>query len=148
MSKKEYYNEITLLKVCATFFITWFHLKQYAPDSLRPLFIGGALGNSLFFFASGFLIRMKKENFVGEWIVHKYIRIMPSVWLATILTIFIISEVSLYEWIYPTHFWFVNAILCFFLIYRCSFKWIDKNPIKTIVIVFFIHTHCCPKKIS
>ena len=50
MPKKEFYNNITLLKVLATFLITWFHLKPYVSDILQPLFIGGALGNSLFFY--------------------------------------------------------------------------------------------------
>lgn len=63
MPQIKYYNSITLLKVCATFLITWFHLKPYAPDFLQPIFIGGALGNSLFFFASGFLIKNKRRAF-------------------------------------------------------------------------------------
>lgn len=139
MPQKEYYNSITLLKVTATFLITWFHLKPYAPEYLQPLFIGGALGNSLFFFASGFLIKMKKERFTGEWMLHKYIRIMPNVWIATILTIFT-AKTFWYEWIYPTHFWFVNAILCFFFMYWIFYQWIDRNPIKSILIVACIHT--------
>lgn len=139
MPQIKYYNSITLLKVCATFLITWFHLKPYAPDFLQPIFIGGALGNSLFFFASGFLIKIKDEHFTGEWILHKYIRIMPSVWIATLLTFFVNKSVLWYEWIYPTHFWFVNAILCFFFVYWCFHQWINKNPIKTIFIVSAIH---------
>lgn len=82
---------------------------------------------------------MKKERFKGEWILHKYIRIMPSVWIATMLTAFVNKSVLWYERIYPTHFWFVNAILCFFFIYWCFHQWIDMNPIKTILVVAIIH---------
>lgn len=130
---------MTLLKVIATFLITWFHLKPYSPDSLHPLFIGGALGNSLFFFSSGYLIKMKKERFIGEWMLHKYIRIIPSVWIATVITILTGINIYWYEWIYPTHFWFVNAILCFFLIYWLFHKWIDKYPYETIIIISILH---------
>ena len=117
-----YFNEITLLKVMATLFITWFHFKWTAPQQFAPLFIGGAIGNSLFFFASGYLLSFKKERFWGEWLMKKIIRIMPSVWVFMSVT-FVVSMVhegvyqgEWYNWIYPTKFWFVNSILCFFLL--------------------------------
>ena len=71
--------------------------------------------------------------------LHKYIRIIPSVWIATIITIFAGINTHWYEWGYPTHFWFVNAILCFFLIYWMFHKWIDKHPYKTIILISILH---------
>lgn len=64
---------------------------------------------------------------------------MPSVWIASIFLIFTSHKLDWYEWIYPTHFWFINAILCFFFIYWIAHKWIDKYPIKTVLITVSIH---------
>lgn len=76
-----YFNEITLLKVIATFCITWFHFKWTVPAQLSPLFIGGAIGNSLFFFASGFLLKFKDEQYPCEWLIKKFLRLLPSIWI-------------------------------------------------------------------
>lgn len=119
MSKKIFYNEITLMKVLATFFITWFHFKWSVPERLAPLFIGGAIGNSLFFYASGYLLKFKEEKFYGEWFLKKLIRLLPSLWVFYIVTIFLFPDkvsVEWYNFFYPTTFWFVNSIVCFFLV--------------------------------
>ena len=61
------------MKVIATFFITWFHFQLVVPQKFAPLFIGGVIGNSLFFYASGYLLKFKEENYTGNWIVNKCI---------------------------------------------------------------------------
>lgn len=53
MDKKFYYNEITLIKIFATFFITWFHFKGIVPETLAPLFVGGELVILCFFMLPG-----------------------------------------------------------------------------------------------
>ncbi len=118
---KKYSYDVALLKTIATLFITWFHFKYVAPTALRPFFIGGIIGNSLFFFASGYLLKFKSENYVGQWLVKKILRIMPTVWIMYLLVSCLdyfrgIASLTWYNWIYPTTYWFVNAILCFFII--------------------------------
>lgn len=119
MKKEIIYNEITLIKVLATLFITWFHFKWTVPQHFAPLFIGGAIGNSLFFYASGHLLKFKEERFYGQWIVGKIIRILPSIWVFYTLTLLLFPDrmnITWYNFFYPTTFWFVNCILCYFLI--------------------------------
>ena len=118
MSKKIYYNEITILKVIATFLITWFHFKWTVPQEYAFLFIGGVIGNSLFFYASGYLLKFRDEQFKGEWMLNKIIRLYPSVWVFLILTLFLDNNLSdnWQNYLYPTPFWFINCILFFFLI--------------------------------
>lgn len=53
MERKLFYNDITIVKVLATFFITWFHFKGIVPESFAPFFIGGAVGNACFFMLPG-----------------------------------------------------------------------------------------------
>lgn len=135
-----YYNEITILKVIATLFITWFHFKWNVPEQYAPLFIGGAIGNSLFFFCSGYLLKIKSERYPGEWLIQKLIRILPSVWVYMGITLLL--GVATYNWnniIYPTPYWFVNAILCFFVIFYLFRKQIDKFPCVSYCIVGILH---------
>lgn len=121
--QKYFYNEVTLLKVAAILFITWFHFKWFVPESLSPIFIGGAIGNSIFFFCSGYLLSFKEERYYGQWLLRKYIRIMSAVWITLLLIILctffregLIICYPLYEWLFPQQFWFVRAILVYFLI--------------------------------
>lgn len=117
MAKKIYYNEITILKVIATFLITWFHFKWTVPKDYSFLFIGGAIGNSLFFYASGYLLKFRDEQFKGEWILNKITRLYPSVWVFLTLTLFLGNNLSVswQNYLYPTPFWFINCILVFYL---------------------------------
>lgn len=119
---KGYFNEIAIMKAIAIFLITWFHFQGYVPNYIKALFVGGALGNSIFFYCSGYLLAIKKENFRGEWFLRKYLRVMPSVWVFCLIVdmaYLLFSQHMPYKWnsfIYPTPFWFINAILCFFIV--------------------------------
>lgn len=125
---KCFYNEITLLKAIAALFITWFHFKMFVPNSLQSIFIGGAIGNSIFFFCSGYLLSFKEEKYPGQWLLKKYIRIMSAVWatlciqtICTFLRFAIFDCQALREWLFPSQFWFVRAILIYFFISYLAF---------------------------
>lgn len=134
-----YYNHITILKVIATFFITWFHFKSYAPAPFDIIFIGGMLGNSLFFLCSGYLSSIKKESFRCEWLINKWIRIMPSVWIGTILFLYF-RDIEIYHFLYPTVFWFVNAILIFYIIFYIFNQFISQHKYTSICILLLFHS--------
>lgn len=127
------YNEITILKVIAMSFITWFHFKWFVPETYSFIFIGGAIGNSIFFFCSGFLLNIKEEKYCGQWLLNKYIRLMPVVWSYYIVVLIIeliiddqlIIISNLKEWLYPDQFWFIQAILFYYFciyIYNIFYK--------------------------
>lgn len=146
MSKKIYYNEITILKVIATFLITWFHFKWTVPKDYAFLFVGGAIGNSLFFYASGYLLKFRDEQFKGEWILKKITRLYPSVWVFLTLTLFLGNNLSVnwQNYLYPTPFWFINCILFFYLIIYLFRKFfsdchITKGGYIFLISVFFIY---------
>lgn len=140
MDKKFYYNEITLIKIFATFFITWFHFKGIVPETFAPLFVGGGIGNSLFFYASGYLLSFKQEDYYGQWVIKKFVRILPSIWVFTMVVLMFAPYAIDFKWynlIYPTRFWFVNCILCFFfVIYLLRNK---INSLKGIIVVSAIN---------
>ena len=129
MTTTKYYNEITLLKGFAILFITWFHFKWSVPEALSPLFIGGSIGNSIFFFCSGYLLSFKSERCKGQWLLYKYFRIIPSVWvtlgiimLCSFFRTGVFFDFPLMEWFWPNQFWFVKAILIYFLVSYVSFE--------------------------
>jgi surface polysaccharide O-acyltransferase-like enzyme len=138
---KGYYNEIAILKVAATFFITWFHFQGEVPNSYRFLFIGGVIGNSLFFFCSGYLVKIKSEYFHGEWMVKKLIRLLPSVWVFLLISrLCRITSLHWYNFIYPTPYWFVNAIIGLFILYYIFHSLIAKYKYAVFVFVILIHS--------
>ena len=77
------------------------------PFMIAPLFIGGVIGNSLFFYASGYLLKFKEEKYTGNWIVNKCIRILPSIWVFSVVA-YLISfggyKIEWYNFLYPTQF--------------------------------------------
>lgn len=134
-----YYNHITILKVLATIFITWFHFKSFAPMPIDKLFIGGILGNSLFFFCSGYLSSIKSEKYKGEWLINKWTRIMPSIWIGTILLL-LIKDIKIYNFIYPTSFWFINALLIFYIIFYILNKQFTIFRTLSVITISIIHS--------
>lgn len=135
MGKSQYYNEVTIMKAIATLFITWFHFKWSMPEAVQPLFVGGAIGNSIFFFCSGYLLKFKEEKYYGQWMIQKYMRVMIPIWVVYVLMIGgntlreIDTLLGWQYWVYPTFFWFINAILCYFLIVFAARKWIDAGRV-------------------
>lgn len=125
MKQKVFYNEVTWMKVIATFFITWFHFQFVTPQKYAPLFIGGVIGNSLFFYASGYLLKFKEEKYIGNWIINKCIRILPSIWVFSVIACLISFgdyNIEWYNFLYPTQFWFVNCILCYFVLIYFAYR--------------------------
>lgn len=125
------YNEIAIMKAMAALFITWFHFKWTVPKEIAPFFIGGAIGNSLFFFCSGSLLKFKEEKYRGQWIVGKYFRLMPVVWLMYIVVMAIDilrgNEIHCYNidcWLIPYGYWFLVSILLYFAICRIVKRWL------------------------
>lgn len=147
MERKLFYNDITIVKVLATFFITWFHFKGIVPESFAPFFIGGAVGNACFFYASGYLLSFKPEKYRGQWLVNKYVRIMPSFWIFSfVMLIAALWGIRWYNFLYPTRFWFVNCILCYFLVAYIARNLLDNKKgiiilCSTLFCIYFVYYH-------
>lgn len=125
--------DTSLIRFLAILLIINSHLDLLYPD---PRFAtGGALGNALFFALSGFGLAMSaaKElpNF-SSWISRRLLKIYPQVILVTLLgglatSIFIWWPLGklLQQFIWPTNYWFVAAIVVFYipiyLVFRFAF---------------------------
>lgn len=113
---------IVFLKCLAALFITNSHYLRIYPDSLSYLATAGSLGNSIFFFVSGFtLINSHKTQFF-KWYLKRITRIYPPVILVTFLLYLFTGGVTVRNFVYPTLYWFINAMMLFYIIYY----WIPK----------------------
>lgn len=114
---------MTFARFLAILFITNSHLDYLYPA--RWMASGGALGNCLFFFLSGYGL-MRSElvapRGVLEWAWRRAIRIYPAIWIFVLLYFGIYRSLYLYwsplnivsQFIWPTPFWFITALVAFY----------------------------------
>lgn len=121
------WNCISLLKCLAALLITNAHLGPFYPEHFKFLSFGGALGNSLFFFCSGWSLAggVMKTDFV-HWYLKRATRILIPVWTFMLITYCIL--VNTYHWnqMLQTPYWFLNAILLFYIPYYFIVKYVPK----------------------
>ncbi|UCV24659.1 acyltransferase family protein [Ferribacterium limneticum] len=139
--------DTTLVRFLAVIFITNSHLDLLYPDP--RLGTGGAIGNALFFFLSGFgivssLSAAKVSFGFVDYIKRRLIKIYPSVWLVTGL-FFLINEsvrvdglgAILSYFIWPTGYWFISAIVIFYIPFYFIGKF-ESRLIFAVALVLFI----------
>lgn len=143
-----YFYFIVILRFIAMLLITNSHYDNIWPIS--AIATGGTLGNALFFAISGFCISFKEVNF-NKWIIKKIIRIYPQVIVVSVI-MFIIIEPNIHSiwdvikiFIYPTQFWFISAIMLFYIMlffihkyYNQSIKYIYLLAIVIYVIIYLL----------
>lgn len=128
-SQSNSWNCITFLKCLAALLITNAHLGPFYPEQFQFLSFGGALGNSLFFLCSGWALvdGVKKMSF-RDWYCKRAIRVLIPVWTFMLITSCL--RINSYHWnqILQTPYWFLNAILLFYIPYysivRQTSKWL------------------------
>ncbi len=125
--KGAYIAIVDIVKAAACIMIFLYHCNTFLPGEWKFLTIFGQdLGNNLFFMVSGFTLAPSIDrtpvNKIHVWYLKRLIRILPitaiayfATWLkgyysfrdpAQLFTVFI----------YPTLYWFITAILVFYLI--------------------------------
>lgn len=65
---------------------------------------------------------------------------MPSVWFASLCFVSLGIGINLENWIYPTRFWFVNAIFFFFILFYFFDNYFEKHKKATIITITLIYT--------
>jgi peptidoglycan/LPS O-acetylase OafA/YrhL len=119
-------NNTTFLKFIAIVLITNSHLDRLYP--WPELATGGAIGNALFFMVSGYGIVLSENHQTRtflSWYKRRIVRIYPSLLLAVFFLI-IIPQAVWRQWnvldyirmlIWPTPFWFISALMMFYVIF-------------------------------
>ena len=124
-----YYSFINLLKAFAAVLITNSHIGDLYPLSF--LSVGGAIGNTIFFLVSGFCISNRIMVGWSTWLFGMIKRVYVStLFIGNILLLLgdiLFNFKSIFDSIiFPIRFWFVVAILLYYIILlpvsRCNIK--------------------------
>lgn len=138
-----HYYYIDLLRFIAAVLITNSHYNNIWP--IGALATGGSLGNTLFFAISGFCLSDTKKTDFLTWIKKRFLRIYPPVVIVTLIEFVILdnkikslTDFILY-FVYPTQFWFVSAIILFYILFYFITRYADKHINVIITIMLFVY---------
>ena len=146
MSKTKY-DFIPFLKTLAVLLVINSHLDAYYPISAMAT--GGALGNALFFILSGFCLSKPKGTFC-VWYKYRVLKVYPQTVLMSVamylfytLGVHNLQSAVLFI-VWPTAFWFIGAIVLFYIPYYFIFE--NKEQLRRkffiitigIVILYFV----------
>lgn len=120
------FEYIYILRVIGTVLITNSHFGSLYP--LSSFAVGGSLGNVIFFLVSGFTLSVKELGF-ARWYLYRLKKIYPSLWLICGVLILIgwqkVDNIYAFikVFIYPTIYWFISAIIVFYIIFYFILKY-------------------------
>ncbi|WP_157648616.1 acyltransferase family protein [Thiobacillus denitrificans] len=138
--------DTTFLRFIAVLLITNSHLDKLYP--VPAMSTGGQLGNSLFFMLSGFGLAAsyrKKGDVFWPWLQRRLARIYPSVLLVALTAAVVTGAV--FEWgvtdyvrhlLWPTEYWFVAAIVCFYVPFFWLMKLRNKAVFLQLIALLFL----------
>jgi peptidoglycan/LPS O-acetylase OafA/YrhL len=129
-------NGIILLKFIATILITNSHFGVLYPSGYEVLATGGTIGNSLFFFVSGYNLFFSNKDIFFKWISKRFIRIYIPLWIFNIVSYSIPNKWNMVNFILPDY-WFLKAILVFYIVYYVVTKYLAD---KLFLVVFLLIT--------
>lgn len=107
---------IDILKFFAALLITNSHMGMLYPDSLVKLSTGGAIGDVLFFFCSGFTLFLGRGGDFFNWYKRRINRIYPTVlmWAAIMAFVFHASFGMDFTILHGGG-WFVSCIMIYYV---------------------------------
>lgn len=134
---------IILLKFIAALFITYSHMTILFPK-FQGLVTGGAIGDGLFFFCSGFTLFLGRDDGFINWYKRRISRIYPTIIMWAIFS----SIVFMWKWsitdiITTPRYWFIPCIM----IYYAIFYLIRRYMFEHLKIVFFYSYYLCNYKL-
>ena len=119
---------IDIIKFFAAVLITNSHMRALYPDCLSVLATGGAIGDALFFFCSGFTLFLKPMGRFDTWYKKRINRIYPTVFAYAIICAFVFNyENDMRHTIIHGGGWFVSCIMIYYVIAYILDRFMSKN---------------------
>ena len=120
-------SSIDILKFIAVLLITNSHFdEQYT--SYQQLATGGAIGDVLFFFCSGYTLFLGRMGRFDAWYKRRIRRIYPSVLACALLTSFFWQyKTNLMEALVTGGEWFVSCILIYYVLMYFIRKYLSEH---------------------
>lgn len=118
---------IIILKFIATLLITYSHMKILFPPAYYELVTGGAIGDGLFFFCSGYTLFLgRRYNFI-DWYKRRINRIYPTIIMWALLSSFIFSwSWSVSDLVMTPRYWFISCIMIYYIIFYIIRSYVSK----------------------
>lgn len=131
------FNYIHIIRFLAIVLITNSHVKPLLPQSLQFFASGGAAGCALFFFCSGYTLQLGKKGNFFKWIFKRYMKIYPALWIFLLLEGILLKECVFQpmDFAIPSY-WFLQAILLFYLPFYFISRYLSNYLIPIIAISF------------
>ncbi len=108
---------IDIIKFFAAIIITNSHFGHIYPPSLQALATGGAIGDALFFFCSGFTLFLKPAGRFDNWYKKRISRIYPTIFAWAIISAFLFGSTSnMKTTILHGGGWFVTCIMLYYIV--------------------------------
>ena len=108
---------IDIVKFMAVLLITNSHMGSFYPESLSVLATGGAIGDALFFFCSGFTLFLKPMGRFDSWYKKRINRIYQTVFAYAIICAFVFNiSNDMKHTIIHGGGWFVSCIMIYYVI--------------------------------
>lgn len=129
---------IDFMRFVAAITITWSHMDK-PLGHYSVLATGGAFGDVLFFFISGYTLLLSKRYLdFFNWYKRRINRIYPTVFAwAIIATIWIGRDNNIIEIILHGGGFFVSCIMCFYLLFY-PIKRFFSDKIGLVILVYFV----------
>jgi len=126
---KEKNLSIELLKFLAVVLVINSHMDDLYVK-YNVLATGGAIGDVLFFFTSGFTLFLGRFGRFDNWYKRRIKRIYPSViaW-AAILSFFGIKQLSVKQIVVGGGFWFISCIMLYYVVLYFVRKYASNKPL-------------------
>lgn len=87
------------------------------PDSYKELATGGAIGDALFFFCSGFALMLSRGGDFFNWYKRRINRIYPTIFSVAVISIICGSKVDFFELLTCRGRWFLQCIFLFYAVF-------------------------------
>lgn len=128
---------VIVMKFFATLLITWSHMAVMFPDQWKFLITGGAIGDGLFFFCSGFTLFLGRNDDFIDWYKRRINRIYPTIIMWALLS----SVVWNWDWkvteiITTPKYWFVPCIMVYYVFIYLIRQFLIKHLKATFAVVF------------
>ena len=136
---KERNLAIDIMKFFAAIAITNSHMGDLYVH-FNGIATGGAIGDAIFFFCSGFTLFLGQERRFDNWYKRRIRRIYPTVIMWAIITAFLIDEhYSVRDSILYGGGWFVSCIMVYYILIYFTRK-IFKNRLWMAFVLYLIVT--------
>lgn len=105
------------MKFIAALLITYSHMGILFPQ-YGGLVTGGAIGDGLFFFCSGFTLFLGRQDGFINWYKRRINRIYPTIIMWALLSAFFFNwEWSVTDLVTTPRYWFIPCIMVYYVIF-------------------------------